>query len=164
MTKLLVLDVDGTLNDGTIPYDTQVNELKSFSVKDGLAIVAWLKLGGDIAIITGRESPITDKRACELGITLVFQGVQNKGDVLLQIVQQKNYALDEIAVIGDDVNDIHMFMHSRLNFAPRDCSPLILPYVNHRLKHKGGRGAVREMIEIILHKDGLYDDFMALWL
>ncbi|MDE7216617.1 MAG: HAD hydrolase family protein, partial [Helicobacter sp.] len=108
MTKLLVLDVDGTLNDGTITYDTQGNELKSFSVKDGLAIVAWLKLGGDIAIITGRESPITDKRACELGITLVFQGVQNKGDVLLQIVQQKNYSLDEIAVIGDDVNDIHM--------------------------------------------------------
>ena len=127
MTKLLVLDVDGTLNDGTITYDTQGNELKSFSVKDGLAIVAWMKLGGDIAIITGRESPITDKRAHELGITLVFQGVQNKGDVLLQIVQQKNYSLDEIAVIGDDVNDIHMFMHYRRNFAPRDSSPLILP-------------------------------------
>lgn len=164
MIKLLVCDVDGTLNNGQIVYDSQDNEIKSFSAKDGLAMSSWIALKRDIAIITGRQSPIVNKRAAEIGISLVFQGIHDKGEVLLELLEHKHYSTDEIAVIGDDLNDIRMFKHSKLNFAPRDCSPLILPYVHYHLHHNGGQGAVREMIEIILHKDGIYNDFMALWL
>jgi len=76
--KLIVLDVDGTMTDGSITYSCKGEEIKSFNVKDGLAIVSWIKLGREVAIITGRQSPIVEKRAKDLNIKHCYQGVSNK--------------------------------------------------------------------------------------
>ncbi|RAX58872.1 3-deoxy-D-manno-octulosonate 8-phosphate phosphatase [Helicobacter monodelphidis] len=163
MIKLILLDVDGTLNDGKITYDSNGNEIKSFNVKDGLAIVCWLKLGRHIAIITGRKSHVVEMRAKELGISLLFQGIEDKGHIVRKIREEYGFKKKEIAAIGDDLNDIKMFKESSLNFAPQDCSWLVMPHIDHHLKNNGGCGAVREMVETILLREGRLDEFLALW-
>ena len=89
MIEIIVLDVDGCLTDGKITYDANGVESKSFSVKDGLAITSWHKLGKRSAIITGRTSTIVEKRARELGITHLFQGIHNKDEVLANILKEE---------------------------------------------------------------------------
>ena len=120
MIKLIVLDVDGTLTDGKITYDNEGNELKSFNVKDGLGIAAWIKLGKKAAIITGRKSQIVENRAKELGITYIKQGISNKANALYEILDQSQIHIDEVAIIGDDLNDLSMFKIAKYTFAPKD--------------------------------------------
>ncbi len=163
MIKLLLLDVDGTLNEGKIIYNADGQEIKHFNVKDGLALSSWLEMGRKIAIITGRKSSIVTQRAKELNIPLVFQGIRDKASVVKSIRKKYGYEKKEIAAIGDDVNDIGMFLESGLCYAPYDCSWLIMPYIDHHLKSYGGCGAVREMIENILLQEGCLNEFLALW-
>ncbi|MCG3717059.1 3-deoxy-D-manno-octulosonate 8-phosphate phosphatase, partial [Aliarcobacter butzleri] len=98
MIELIVLDVDGTLTDGKITYSTNGEELKSFSVADGLAIASWTKdLGKKAAIITGRNSSITERRAKELHITHIYQGIENKQAVLENILKEENLSWNQVA-------------------------------------------------------------------
>ncbi|TLD88148.1 HAD-IIIA family hydrolase [Helicobacter sp. MIT 05-5294] len=155
MIELIVLDVDGTLSDGSLIYSNEGVELKAFNVKDGLGIAAWLKLGKKVAIITGRESKLVKNRAEELKITYLKQGISNKAKALEEILKESHLTLKEVAVIGDDLNDLSMLKRVKYSFAPADAVKEVKKSVYKVLKHKGGKGAVREMIQWLIKKENL---------
>ncbi len=163
MIKLLVFDVDGCLTDGSIVYGNNQDEYKSFNVKDGLAIASWSRLGLKSAIITGRNSVIVERRAKELNITHLYQGIKDKKMLLEKILRDENLHWENVAAIGDDLNDINMLKSVGWSFAPNDGVELIKSSVTTVLKQNGGRGAVREMIDMIVEKDGLKEEFLKLW-
>ncbi len=161
MIKLLLLDVDGTLTDGKVSFmqmDSKSYEIKSFHIQDGLGIVAWLKMGREIAIISGRESQSVITRAKDLGITRVFMGVDDKSNIARNIISGLNLKKEEVACIGDDLNDLGMFAESGLKFAPNNANDYIKQKADIVLKHCGGEGAVREMIDFILMRNE--EDFL----
>lgn len=161
--ELIVLDVDGTMTDGKIIYTEQGDEIKSFCVKDGLAIASWVKLGKKVAIITGRSSNIVKRRAGELGIDYLYQGVHNKKEVLTKLLLELGLELENVASIGDDLNDFPMLTSSKISFAPYNASSYILNIVDIKLKNSGGEGAVREMIEKLITQEGLEEAYLELW-
>jgi len=164
MIELIVIDVDGTLTDGKIYYSSNGEEIKAFNIKDGLMIASWNRLGKKSAIITGRTSNMVERRAKELKITYVEQGIRDKEAKLKEICERENISLSNVAVIGDDLNDFEMMKLVKRTFAPFDANPYIYDYVSDPLTKKGGEGAVAEMIEILLKEENLYDDFLKLWL
>jgi 3-deoxy-D-manno-octulosonate 8-phosphate phosphatase (KDO 8-P phosphatase) len=163
MIKLLVLDVDGCLTDGAIGYTQSGDEIKTFNVKDGLAIASWIKMGKKVAIITGRKSEIVTRRAKELGVTHLCQGIKDKKSELSRILKEEHLDFDDVAAIGDDLNDYHLLQSVALSFTPRDGVAPIQKIVNTVLFHRGGEGAVREMIELILQRDGEMQRFLDTW-
>lgn len=165
MIKLIVLDVDGTLTNGQLSFNSNGIETKSFNVKDGLAIASWTKkLGLKAAIITGRNSPIVQKRAEELGIQHIYQGVHNKDEILANILEEENISFKNVASIGDDLNDYKMLKKSSLSFCPADAVQEIQDIVNIVCSKDGGCGAVRQMIEYILKYEDKEDEILKLWL
>jgi 3-deoxy-D-manno-octulosonate 8-phosphate phosphatase (KDO 8-P phosphatase) len=164
MIRLLVLDVDGCMTDGSITYSNSGEEYKSFNVKDGLAISSWIKMGRKCAIITGRESNIVEKRAKELGVNYLFQGVKSKILKLDEILKKENFDYRDVAIMGDDLNDYNMLKIANWSFAPNDGNYVIKELVDTVLETSGGKGAVREMIEEILKKEGAQEELLKLWL
>ncbi len=161
--KLLLLDVDGTMTNGKITYSNSGDELKSFCVKDGLAIVSWIKLGGAVAIVTGRESKIVEKRAKELGIKYLYQGVKDKRSVVESILEELSIGWESVAAIGDDLNDLSMLLKANISYVPKNANEYVKQKVDRILKTSGGEGAVREMIEDILETEDKIDDFRKIW-
>jgi 3-deoxy-D-manno-octulosonate 8-phosphate phosphatase (KDO 8-P phosphatase) len=161
--KLLVLDVDGTMTDSRITYSENGDEIKSFNVKDGLAIAAWRKLGRDVAIITGRKSQIVERRAMELRIEHFYQGVENKREVLQELLTKLDLTMENVAAIGDDLNDLSMLKAVKMSFVPRDSSSYVDKIADVILTKKGGDGAVREMIEMLIIQEGLEKKYLDLW-
>lgn len=149
-TKLLALDVDGVLTDGTIYISPAGEVFKGFNAKDGMGISCALRSNLQIAVITGRQSPIVERRCQELGIKLLKQGVKDKRQVLEQMAEQLGLTAKEVAYMGDDLNDIPAFAAAGLNIAPADASIEVLAVADIITKAKGGRGAVREAITMIL--------------
>ncbi len=164
MIKLLVLDVDGCLTDGKIIYSSDGSETKAFNVKDGLAIATWMRMGNHIAIITGRESKVVKRRSDELGIKLLYQGVKDKKTLLKTIADEHDINPDEIAAIGDDLNDYEMLKYVKYSYTPSDGMQDIKDIVTTVLSNSGGNGAVREMIEDILKIDNQKDKFLSFWI
>jgi 3-deoxy-D-manno-octulosonate 8-phosphate phosphatase (KDO 8-P phosphatase) len=164
MIKLLVLDVDGCLTDGGIIYSENGDEIKKFHVKDGFGIRAWLELGNEVAIITGRKSGIVAKRAKELGIKHLFQDVKNKKLVLQELLQSLSLDPSEVAAIGDDINDFTMLQYVAKSFTPKDGVLEIQEIVDTVLSKNGGDAAVREMIDILIAANGQKKEFLALWI
>ena len=148
--KLLALDVDGVLTDGTIYISPAGEVFKGFNAKDGMGISCALRNNLQIAVITGRQSPIVERRCEELGIKLFMQGVKDKRLALQKMAQELGLAREEIAYMGDDLNDIPAFKASGLNFVPADGSIEVLAVADIITKAKGGCGAVREAITMIL--------------
>ncbi|MFA7084131.1 MAG: HAD hydrolase family protein [Arcobacteraceae bacterium] len=164
MIELIVLDVDGTLTDGKITYTNSGDELKNFDVKDGLAISTWTKqFGKKAAIITGRTSSIVEQRAKDLHIGHLYQGVHNKDEVVESILKQEGLSWNQVAVIGDDLNDYKMLKKAGLSFAPLDASSYIKDMVDVVCTKNGGNGAVREMLEYIIKEYNLEEDFINAW-
>ena len=161
--ELIVLDVDGTMTDGKIIYTQNGDEIKSFCVKDGLAIASWNRLGKEIAIITGRSSKIVERRAKELGIAHYYQGVHNKKEVLDRLLKKLNLKPSNVASIGDDLNDYPMLTYSKISFAPKNANHYILDIVDIILTKDGGDGAVREMIEQLIIQENLEKEYLELW-
>lgn len=165
MIELIVLDVDGTLTNGQITYTNSGGELKSFDVADGLAIATWTKkLGKKAAIITGRNSKIVETRAKDLNITHLHQGIHNKDEVLENILKEENLSWNQVAAIGDDLNDYKMLKKAGLSFTPANGSKYIEDVVNIRCEAYGGSGAVKEMIEYIIKEDGIEEEYVNSWL
>lgn len=148
--KLLALDVDGVLTDGTIYISPAGEVFKGFNAKDGMGISCALRNNLQIAVITGRQSPIVERRCEELGIKLFMQGVKDKRLALQKMAQELGLTREEIAYMGDDLNDIPAFKASGLNFVPTDGSIEVLAVADIITKAKGGCGAVREAITMIL--------------
>lgn len=164
MIQLIVLDVDGCLTNGQIIYTNSGEELKAFNVKDGLAIKNAAKLGIKVAIITGRKSAIVEKRAQELEVEYLFQGVKNKLQCLEEIIQKMEIELKNVAALGDDLNDLKMLKQCGLSASPNDGSIYVVKEVDIRLNQKGGEGAAREFIEYIFKVNGLEKQFIDSWL
>ena len=148
--KLLALDVDGVLTDGSIYISPAGEVFKGFNAKDGMGISCALRSGLQIAVITGRQSPIVERRCEELGITLLQQGVKDKRLALQQMAQKLGLVREEIAYMGDDLNDIPAFKASGLNLVPADAAIEVMAVADIITKASGGRGAVREAITMIL--------------
>jgi 3-deoxy-D-manno-octulosonate 8-phosphate phosphatase (KDO 8-P phosphatase) len=163
MIKLIVLDVDGCLSDGKITYTADGVESKSFNVKDGLGITTWIRMSNQVAIITGRESKIVEKRAKELGVQHLFQGVKNKKEVLERLLESLDIKSYETAAIGDDLNDYEMLEFVGKSFTPNDGVDDIKKIVDKTLSHKGGDGAVREMIDFLIDINDQKELFLSFW-
>jgi len=152
--KLLLLDVDGVMTDGRIILDAQAGEIKAFHVRDGHGIKLAQRAGIIIGIITGRKSEVVNIRARELGIEEVHQGTQEKIAVYDGIIAKYGLKDDQVAYMGDDVVDLDIF--KRVGFAATvaDADPSVRPYVDLVTKAEGGRGAVREVINLLLKHQG----------
>jgi 3-deoxy-D-manno-octulosonate 8-phosphate phosphatase (KDO 8-P phosphatase) len=165
MIELIVLDVDGTLTNGQITYSNSGDELKSFDVADGLAIATWTKkLGKKAAIITGRNSLIVERRAQDLQIEHLHQGIHNKDEVLQKILDEEGLCWNQVACIGDDLNDFKMLKKAGMSFTPANGTHYLKDFVHVICKNEGGSGAVREMIEFICKEDGIEEDFVNAWM
>lgn len=150
--KLLIMDVDGTLTDGRIYVDAQGEVMKAFDVRDGYAIAHVLPVHGIVSvIITGRSSAIVAQRAKELKITELYQGVSDKLAKLQEVAAKYGAAPDEIAYIGDDLNDLPCIRYCGVTACPADAVPSVLEAVSYICQHSGGRGAVREFIDRMLN-------------
>lgn len=161
--ELIVLDVDGTMTDSRITYSENGDEIKSFNVKDGLAITSWRRLGKQVAIITGRSSNIVARRAKELRIEHFYQGIHNKKEVLEELLEKLDLKMENVAAIGDDLNDLQMLKSTEISFVPRDASAYVDKIASVILTKRGGDGAVREMIEYLINKEGLEEKYLKLW-
>ena len=160
MIKLVLLDVDGTLTDGGIYRGNNGEELKRFNVKDGYAIVNAQKLGIEFGIITGRKSELVEIRAKELKIKYLYQGISEKTVILEEIMKKDSLSKEEIAYMGDDLNDLLIMKQVGSSGTPKDAVDEVIQVADFVSKKNGGSGAVREFIEHILKKDGKWEIFL----
>ena len=148
--KMLVMDVDGTLTDGCIYMGPDGEAMKAFNCQDGYGIAQILpKLGITPVIITGRKSKILENRAKELKIVHLHQGVADKLPKLKAIAQELGAGREEIAYIGDDLNDLECLQYCGFSACPADAVPAVASVVDYVCKRDGGRGAVRELIDYL---------------
>lgn len=164
LIKLVVLDVDGTLTDGGIYYTSSGEEMKKFSVKDGMMIYSANKLGIKFAIITGRKSDIVLKRALELGITDIYQNAGKKQEILENLINQYEITLDEVAYIGDDLNDLSCMKIVGLPMTVQNGAEEVKKISKFISKNRGGDGGVRDCLEYMLKNDGLFDKILQNYL
>ncbi len=151
--RLLVMDVDGIMTDGKITYTSDGQELKSFNIKDGLGIKRAQASGIETAIITGRTSPMVERRARELGIAHLVQGREDKLAALSDLVDQMNLSLDQVAYIGDDLPDLTAIESVRLGACPADAATEVKSKANWVSTRGGGDGCVRELCDLLVsHK------------
>ena len=156
--RLLILDVDGVLTDGKIIIDDAGREIKHFDVKDGHGLKILLRCGIDVVLLTGRRSSVVLHRARDLGIEEVHQGVFNKCEVLDEILRKRNLQDIHAAFVGDDVVDIPLLRKVGFSVAVADASEDVKAVVDYITTKGGGRGAVREVCEIILKGQGKWED------
>jgi len=159
--KVMIFDVDGVLTDGTLTYDADGEVTKTFYVLDGLGIQMLNKTGVKTAIISARNSPIVVKRAKDLGIHHVHQGMHDKRVALATLLQETGVTAEECGYIGDDVIDLPLLL--RVGFAVT--VPTGHAEVQHRAHYvtraAGGRGAVREVCDMIMRAQGTYESVLA---
>ncbi|NLV88196.1 MAG: HAD-IIIA family hydrolase [Tissierellia bacterium] len=148
--KMVVMDVDGTLTDGKIYMGKDGEVFKAFNAKDGLRIRQLPKFGIIPVIITGRQSSILTRRAEELGISEVYQGISNKPKVLNTLLDKYGLEYANIAYIGDDENDYTAMSLCGVKGCPRDAAHAILNIADFVSKRDGGNGAVRDFLDFIL--------------
>jgi 3-deoxy-D-manno-octulosonate 8-phosphate phosphatase (KDO 8-P phosphatase) len=148
--KMLVMDVDGTLTDGKIYVGANGEVFKAFHVRDGYRLINCIKYNIIPVIITGKSSDIVAKRAAELNIEEVHQGVENKLEVLEAVIYKHNLSFENVAYIGDDLNDIECMRVCYVKACPADAIDDVIEIVDYVCQSKGGEGAVRELIDLFL--------------
>jgi 3-deoxy-D-manno-octulosonate 8-phosphate phosphatase (KDO 8-P phosphatase) len=153
--RLLLLDVDGVLTDGSIILDNRGNETKAFHVRDGRGIKLAQNAGIQVGIITGRSSEVVNIRARELAINEVHQAVRDKIAVYEDIISRHAVSDEEVAYIGDDDVDLQIFRRVGLAVTVADADPCVRSHVHMITANSGGRGAVREAINFILKTKGM---------
>jgi 3-deoxy-D-manno-octulosonate 8-phosphate phosphatase (KDO 8-P phosphatase) len=154
--KLLVLDVDGVLTDGRLFYHDDGTESKTFDVRDGHGIKMLGSADIETAIISGRSCPSVDKRAADLGIKAAVQGVKDKVPILEKLLSKRGLEPGEAAFVGDDVVDLPVMNRVGLAIAVADASEYLFDAAHYVTLAPGGRGAVREVAELILGVQGLW--------
>lgn len=155
--KILLLDVDGVLTDGSIIYDTDGRELKSFNVKDGHGIKLLMRAGVKVGIITSRESEVVSMRARDLGIEIVHQRAIDKAKALDEIVKEEGVSEEALAFVGDDLVDLPVLRRVGFSVAVADAIPEVKESADYVTHTRGGYGAVREVCELILKIQGRWD-------
>ncbi len=159
--KLLILDVDGVMTDGSINYTDDGREFKSFDVKDGHGIKLLMRSGVEVALITARESNVVAIRAKDLGIKDVYQGRKEKLGAFEEILANKGLSADETAYMGDDLIDLPVLRRAGFCAAVADATDEVKEAVDYVAKRPGGRGAVRELTDLILKAKGRWDEVTA---
>jgi 3-deoxy-D-manno-octulosonate 8-phosphate phosphatase (KDO 8-P phosphatase) len=162
--KMLVLDVDGVLTDGTIVINSDGSESKFFNSQDGHAIKMWQRAGLQVAILSGRESAPTKHRAKQLEIEYVFEDCLNKLPVLAEFLKQINMPPESVAYIGDDVVDLPVMRYVGFSAAVANAVDEVKKQADYVTTRMGGNGAVREVIEYILKKSGVWQKLMEKYL
>lgn len=148
--RLLILDVDGVLSDNKLIYGDDGLERKAFFTRDGHGMKMLQNSGIDIAIITGRRSPLTEKRMQDLKVKHLFQGVPDKLPTFLQLVNDLNLYMSQIAYVGDDILDLPLLTRVGLAIAPADADTEVLQRVDYISRYPGGQGCVREVCELLM--------------
>ena len=162
--RLILFDVDGVLTDGTLLLHADGTESKVFDIKDGTGIVWAQRLGLTVGFLSARASAATAQRASQLGITLVHQGVASKLETYEQIADSLMLDDDEIAYMGDDILDLPVLARVGLATAPADAAPDVRTRVHWVAEARGGAGAARELIELILRAQGRWESVLATYL
>ena len=162
--KLMAFDVDGVLTDGSLYFTPGGDEIKVFSSLDGHGLKMLQSCGVRLAIITGRKSPMVEKRAANLGIALLRQGVEDKRAVLQEMLAELGIGADEAGYMGDDVVDLPILRACGFSASVADGHEFVRQHVQWVSRFGGGRGAVRELCDFILKAQGHYDRLMASYL
>jgi 3-deoxy-D-manno-octulosonate 8-phosphate phosphatase (KDO 8-P phosphatase) len=152
--ELLVLDVDGVLTDGGIIYGDDRIELKRFHVRDGSGLKIWQQAGKRAAVITGRTSSVVEVRAAELGLAPVLQGAGDKLAAYRRVLAECGRGPEQVCYVGDDVPDLGVLANCGLAVAVADACVEVRQAAHHVTRAGGGRGAVRETVELILRCQG----------
>jgi 3-deoxy-D-manno-octulosonate 8-phosphate phosphatase (KDO 8-P phosphatase) len=158
--RLLLFDVDGVLTDGTVMMHGDGSESKSFHIRDGAAVVWAQWCGLRVGLLSARSSAATAQRAAQLAIRLVVQGVASKIEGYEQILAETQFADDAVAYMGDDLLDIPVLRRVGLSAAPADAAPEVRQMVRYVSAAAGGRGAARELVELILRAQRRWDDVL----
>jgi 3-deoxy-D-manno-octulosonate 8-phosphate phosphatase (KDO 8-P phosphatase) len=156
--KLILLDVDGVLTDGGIILDDRGVEAKRFDVRDGQGITLLIRFGIKVGFITGRYSNTVRHRAKELGVTIVHQGVKNKAEIYDRIKRKTGLKDEQIAYVGDDLLDLPILRKVGLAITVGDGWPGLKTRVDYVTNSGGGRGAVREVSELVLKVQNIWKD------
>ena len=159
--KILIMDVDGVMTDGRIIINDDGRETKNFDVRDGHGIKLVQRYGIEVALLTGRQSEVVKHRANELGITEVHQKIFNKKEVFAKILQKNNLNANQAAFIGDDIIDIPVLKEAGFSATVADAIDIVKKTVDYVTKNKGGRGAVREVCEMLLQAQGRWPEIAA---
>lgn len=149
--KLFVMDVDGTLTDGRIYIGNDGEIMKAFDVKDGYGIRSLMKCGVVPVIITGRKSAIVEARCRELGIEELYQGVADKLECMMDVAGKYGVEREQIAYIGDDMNDLACLQYAGISACPADAWKPVKESASYVCRNDGGRGAVREFADYLIH-------------
>jgi len=158
--QLILSDVDGVLTDGSITYDNQGIESKTFNVRDGLGIKLWKRAGHHFGIITARSSHVVKIRMTELGIETIRQGSDNKLQVGLQLIEEFGLQPEQVCYVGDDLSDMNLLAKVGLGVTVADGVAELKSIAHITTKLDGGQGAMRELVEKILKSQKRWDELM----
>lgn len=159
--RLLLSDVDGVMTGGELIFDSSGGETKQFHVRDGMGIKVWMAAGLDFGIISSRNSPIVTRRAGELGIRHVLQGIDDKLSAAIDLAHRLDVTPHQIAYIGDDLPDLPVLRWVGLSIAPADACADCLANTHWQTRLPGGRGAVREAIERLMRARSLWEESVS---
>ena len=159
--RLILSDVDGVMTDGSVLLLPDGREAKSFHIRDGLGIVLAHRAGLRTGLVSGRSSEVVERRAAELGMAVVRQGVGDKRAVLDEILAQERLGARQVAYIGDDINDLAVMNEVGLAAAPADAPLEVRAQAFMVMQARGGRGCLREFVEAILRARGDWDRVVA---
>lgn len=155
--KLIVIDVDGTLTDGSVIYDDKGNEVKKFSVKDAAGFFAAKTAGIKTMVLTGRECKATTRRMKEMKVDFLFQNIKDKEKFLKDFCNKNDLTEEDVGYIGDDLNDLSAMSLCRFVGCPADSCQEVLAVADFVSKKKGGDGVVRDIIEYYLRDQGIWN-------
>lgn len=159
--RLACFDVDGTLTDGRLGFDSAGRESKSFHVHDGQGLVLLRRFGIEVAFVTARASTVVEQRAAELRIAEVHTAVPDKLATVQDIAARLGLSMDQVSFMGDDLPDLRIMANVGFSAAPADAHPWVAERVHWRSRAAGGAGAVREFCDLLLQAQGHVDGLLA---
>lgn len=162
--RLVVFDVDGVLTDGSLLYDEAGRELKAFHARDGFGMKVLQGCGIEIGIISGRDCPAVEARISSLGIEHLYQGRREKLPILEQLLEKLGIGFEETAYVGDDILDLPLMTRVGLSVAVADAHPEVSARAHWRTPSRGGRGAAREVCDLILEAHDKLDGLLQRYL
>lgn len=156
--KYLIIDVDGTMTDGGIYYDEHGNELKKFNTRDAAAFRAAKAVGVEPIVLTGRSCKAVERRMKDLGVRYFYQGIVNKREKIRQLMKELHFSKEQLGYIGDDLNDLWAMQSACFVACPSDACEEVIEASHYVSVHKGGAGAVRDIITYLLKKQKRWDE------
>lgn len=162
--RLMGFDIDGVMTDGCLYFGPEGDFCKAFFSRDGLGLKLLAKSGVKLAIITGRDSPIVTRRAANLGIGLVLQGIEDKRKAMASLLEREHLTMAQCGYMGDDLIDLPLLKACGFSATVPDGHPLVREHVAYVAQAPAGRGAVREVCELILRAQGSWERVVAPYL